>query len=147
MASAQRFDHVGITVNDLDAAVAFFTALGLESEGEARVEGHFVSTVVGMTDVRTRVVMLTLPGATTKLELSTFERSDQQRPVPAPLPANEPGLRNVCFEVDDLQTVVDRVRADGHELVGGIAEWEDTYRMCYVRGPEGIIVSLAQFIG
>jgi catechol 2,3-dioxygenase-like lactoylglutathione lyase family enzyme len=147
MARAQRFDHVGITVNDLAEAQAFFVALGLEPDGDPQVvEGHFVSTVVGMDDVRVEVVMLQVPGASTKLELSTFLRADQQLPAQA-LPANEPGLRNVCFEVDDLGAVVDRVTAAGYELVGGVAEWEDTYRMCYVRGPEGVIVSLAEFIG
>src|SRR5690242_12452910 len=117
MARAQRFDHVGITVNDLEGAQAFFEALGLRAEGDPQVvEGHFVDTVVGMDDVRTRIVMLQLPGATTKVELSTFLRDDQRRP-PHAMPANEPGLRNICFEVDDLHAVVDRVTADGYELV------------------------------
>jgi catechol 2,3-dioxygenase-like lactoylglutathione lyase family enzyme len=146
MAGIQRFDHVGITVEDLDAATAFFVALGLEPDGEQIVEGDFVSTVVGMKDVRSKIVMLSAPGGGTKVELSTFLHPTEPR-APQVLPANEPGLRNICFEVDDLQAIVDRLAADGFGLVGGIADYEGTYRMCYVRGPEAIIVSLAQFIG
>lgn len=146
MALVQRFDHVGITVNDMAAATSFFVNMGLEPQGEPQVvEGEFVSTVVGIDDVRVQVVMLHPPAGGTKLELSTFLDPAHGRASHV-LPATEPGLRNICFEVDDLHAVVDRVTADGFELIGGIADYEDTYRMCYVRGPEGIIVSLAQVI-
>ena len=142
-----RFDHVGITVADLEAVTAFFVTLGLEPEGESQiVEGDFVSTVVGIDDARVEVRMLQAPDGDTKLELSTFLHPVEEH-APHPLPATELGLRNVCFEVDDLEALVDRVTADGFALVGGIADYEGVYRMCYVRGPEGIIVSLAQFIG
>lgn len=147
MALVQRFDHVGITVNDLEAVTSFFVTLGLEPDGKSQiVEGDFVSTVIGIENARVEIVMLQAPNGGTKLELSTFLNPVGER-APQSLPATEPGLRNVCFAVEDLQSIVDRVTADGFELVGGIADYEDTYRMCYVRGPEGIIVSLAQFIG
>jgi catechol 2,3-dioxygenase-like lactoylglutathione lyase family enzyme len=146
MGPIRRFDHVGITVDDLEAVKAFFVALGLEPDGESQiVEGEFVSTVVGIDDVRVEVVMLQAPGGGTKLELSTFLNPVERR-APQALQANEPGLRNICFEVEDLHAIVDRMRAKGFELVGGVADYEDAYRMCYVRGPEGIIVSLVQNI-
>ncbi|MGB9376026.1 MAG: VOC family protein [Mycobacteriales bacterium] len=142
----RHFDHVGITVADLDAATAFFVALGLEAEGRMFVEGEFLDTVIGMPDSRTEIVMLQPPDGGTRLELSSFVRPDHLPGSPA-APANELGLRNVAFEVADLQAAVDRVAADGFGLVGGIGVYEDSWKMAYVRGPEGIIVSLAERIG
>jgi catechol 2,3-dioxygenase-like lactoylglutathione lyase family enzyme len=143
MAHAKRFDHIGITVSDLDAVTVFFEKLGLEVEGRTFVDGEFIDTVTGIPDARTEIVMLRLPAGGTGLELSSFVRPD---PLPgAPdAPANETGLRSVAFEVDDLRAAVDQVAADGYGLVGGIGEYEGSWRMAYVRGPEGIIVSLAQ---
>ncbi len=147
MAHVQRFDHVGITVADLDAVTAFFVGLGLEVEGgPIVVEGQFLDTVIGMTDARTRIVMLRPPDGGTRLELSSFDRPDHEPGRPEAM-ANELGLRNVAFEVDDLQATVDRLAVDGYRLVGGLGEYEGAWRMAYVRGPEGIIVSLAQRIG
>lgn len=141
-----RFDHVGITVADLDAATAFFVGLGLEIEGRAFVEGEFVDTVIGIRDSRSEIVTLRLPGGETKLELSSFLSPDHLPGSPT-APANELGLRNVCFEVNDLQAAVDWAATEGYRLVGGIGEYEGVWRMAYVRGPEGIIVSLAERTG
>jgi catechol 2,3-dioxygenase-like lactoylglutathione lyase family enzyme len=146
MSHSTRFDHVGITVEDLDSVSAFFVGLGLEVEGRMFIEGEFLDTVIGIPDSRTEIVMLRLPGGGASIELSSFIRPDHEPGSPAPM-ANELGLRNVCFEVADLQGTVDRLAADGYGLVGGIGQHEDIWRMAYVRGPEGIVVSLAQRIG
>ncbi len=146
MAQIRRFDHVGITVADLDAATAFFVGLGLEVEGRTFVEGEFLDTVCGIPDARTEIVMLTTPGDGAKLELATFVRPEHEPGSPNAM-ANELGLRNVSFEVDDLPAILERLAADGYGLVGGVGEYECTWRMAYVRGPEGIIVSLFDRIG
>jgi catechol 2,3-dioxygenase-like lactoylglutathione lyase family enzyme len=146
MARIRRFDHVGITVADLDGVTAFFESLGLEPEGRMFIEGEFLDTVIGMTGARTEIVMLRAPDGGTALELSSFVRPHHLPGSPA-APANELGLRNVAFEVDDLQAVLDRLDAQGYGLVGGVGEYESYWRMAYVRGPEGIIVSLAERIG
>src|SRR5215217_3506694 len=142
MSHIRRFDHIGITVADLDAATAFFVGLGLEIEGRTFVEGEFIDTVCGIPDSRTEIVMLVPPDGGSKLELATFVRPDHEPGSPAAM-ANELGLRNVSFEVDDLQAVVDRLAAGGYGLVGGIGQYEHIWRISYVRGPEGIIVSLS----
>lgn len=145
MSSLPRFDHVGVTVADLDAVTQFFVSLGLEVEGRTFVEGDFLDTVIGIPASRTEIVMLRPPGGGTALELSSFVRPEPLHASPA-APVNELGLRNVAFEVTDLHSVVDRVVGEGFPLVGGIGEYERTWLMAYVRGPEGIIVSLAQRI-
>ncbi len=145
MSSIRRFDHVGITVGDLDAAMAFFVGLGLEVEGRMFMEGEFVDTVIGIPNSRSEIVMLRPPDGGTGLELSSFIRPNHEPGSPGAM-SNELGLRNVCFEVDNLQGVVDRLAADGYGLVGGIGQYEDIWRQAYVRGPEGIIVALAQRI-
>ena len=146
MSHARRFDHVGITVADLDTVTEFFVALGLEVEGPRMfVEGEFLDTVIGIPDSRTEIVMLRPPDGGTRLELSSFVRPNHEPGSPAAM-ANELGLRNVAFEVDDLQAVVDRLAADGYGPVGGIGQYESVWRMAHVRGPEGIIVALAQRI-
>ena len=146
MAHIKRFDHVGITVADLDSATAFFVGLGLEVEGTGSVEGEFVETVCDIPGARCQIAMLKSPGDGFRLELSSFITPDHVPGSPAAM-ANELGLRNVSFEVGDLQAAVDAVAADGYGLVGGIGEYENSVRMAYVRGPEGIIVSLFQQIG
>lgn len=146
MTHIRRFDHIGITVADLEAVTAFFVGLGLEVEGTGTVQGEFVDTVCGIPGSRCRIAMLALPGATTKLELSSFVAPEHQAGNPAAM-ATELGLRNVSFEVGDLQAAVDAVAADGFGLVGGIGEYEGSVRMAYVRGPEGIIVSLFEQLG
>ncbi len=145
MAHVRRFDHVGITVADLDSATAFFVGLGLEVEGTGSVEGEFVETVCGIPGAHCQIVMLQSPGGG-RLELSSFVTPDHAPGSPNAL-ANELGLRNVSFEVGDLQAAVDAVAADGYGLVGGIGEYEGSVRMAYVRGPEGIVVSLFEQLG
>ncbi|MCI2237012.1 VOC family protein [Paenibacillus sp. TRM 82003] len=147
MPSIRRFDHVGITVADLEQVTAFFVALGLRVDaGPTVVEGDFLDTVIGIRDSRTCIVMLRAPQGGTSLELSTFEQPQHQPGSPTAV-ATELGLRNVAFEVDDLDAVIEQLATDGYGLVGGVGEHEGTWRMAYVRGPEGIIVSLAERIG
>jgi len=146
MSYARRFDHVGITVADLDDVTAFFVALGLEVEGRAFVEGEFLETVCGIPDSRTEIVMLKSPDDGARLELARFVRPDSVPGSPAAM-SNELGLRNVSFEVNDLQAAVDWAASEGYGLVGGIGEYESVWRMAYIRGPEGIIVSLAERVG
>ncbi|MBO9521923.1 MAG: VOC family protein [Nocardioidaceae bacterium] len=141
-----RFDHIGITVADLDAATAFFVNLGLEVEGTGFVEGEFVETVCAIPGARCRIAMLRAPGSPVRLELSSFDFPEHTPGSPDAL-ATEVGLRNVSFEVDDLQATVDALAADGYGLVGGIGEYEGSVRMAYVRGPEGIVVSLFEQLG
>jgi catechol 2,3-dioxygenase-like lactoylglutathione lyase family enzyme len=141
-----RFDHVGVTVADIDRATEFFVGLGLEIEGRTFVEGEFIDTVCGIPGARCEVVMLRPPGGGTTLELSRFVRPDHTLGSPEAM-ANELGLRNVCFEVDDLDAVLERLAADGYGLVGGVGVYENIVRMAYVRGPEGIVVSLSDRIG
>jgi catechol 2,3-dioxygenase-like lactoylglutathione lyase family enzyme len=146
MTSVRRFDHVGITVADLDTAIAFFVGLGFAVEGRTFVEGEFLDTVTGMSGARTEIVMLRPPDDGTRLELSSFVRPGLEPGTPAAM-ANEVGLRSVAFEVDDLRALVERLAGDGYGLVGGVGEYEGTWRMAYVRGPEGIIVALAERLG
>jgi len=142
----QRMDHVGIVVEDLAAATAFFVELGLELQGEAQVEGGWVDRVVGLDGVRAEIAMLQTPDGHGRIELAKFHApvgpgGDRQAP------ANAPGIRHVTFAVDDVDAVVDGLRSHGGELVGEVERYEDIYRLCYVRGPEGIIVELAERIG
>ena len=145
MPPIRRFDHVGITVADLDAATAFFVGLGFDVEGRMLMEGEFVDTVIGIPDSSSEIVMLRPPDGGTGLELSSFIGPHHEPGSPQAM-SNELGLRNVMFEVDDLQGILDRLVADGYRLVGGVGQHEGIWRMAYVRGPEGIIVALAQRI-
>src|SRR4029079_15569275 len=146
MPHVRRLDHVGVTVTDLDAVTAFFVALGLEVEGRTFVEGEFLDTVCGIPNSRTEIVMLNAPDDGPRLELARFVRPDSVPGSPAAM-ANELGLRNIAFEVNDVQAAVDWAATEGYGLVGGIGEYEGVWRMAYVRGPEGIIVSLSERIG
>lgn len=146
MATIKSFDHVGITVADLDAAADFFIGLGLEVEGRTFIEGEFLDTVCGIPNSRTEVVMLRPPGGGTAVELGTFIRPDHTPGSPEAM-ATELGIRNVCFEITDLEATVERLAGDGYGLVGGIGRYEDMWLMAYVRGPEGIVVSLSERIG
>lgn len=145
MPGIQRFDHVGVTVADLDAATEFFVQLGCEVEGRMFMEGEFVDTVIGIPGSRSEIVMLRPPDGGTGLELSSFTHPEHEPGSPAAM-SNELGLRNVAFQVDDLQAIVDRLAAAGYGLVGGIGRYEDMWLMAYVRGPDGIIVALAERI-
>jgi len=146
MPSIKRFDHIGITVADLNAATAFFVGLGLEVDGRMFVDGEFVDTVTGIPDSRSEIVGLRAPGGGTWIELSSFVRPAHQPGSPTAM-ANELGLRNISFEVDDLRATVGQLAADGYGLVGGIGRYENAWLMAYVRGPEGIIVSRAERVG
>jgi catechol 2,3-dioxygenase-like lactoylglutathione lyase family enzyme len=146
MAHVQRFDHIGITVADLASVTAFFVGLGLEVEGTGSVEGDFVETVCGIPGAHCEIAMLRPPDGGTRLELASFVTPDHVPGSPKAM-ANELGLRNVSFEVDNLEAIVDELAIDGYGLVGGIGEYENSVRMAYVRGPEGIIVSLFEQIG
>ena len=146
MAHVHRVDHIGVTFANLDSVTAFFVGLGLEVEGTGSVEGEFVETVCGIPGAQCEIAMLRSPDGGTRLELASFVTPDHLPGSPTAM-ANELGLRNVSFEVGDLQAAVDAVAADGYGLVGGIGEYEGSVRMAYVRGPEGIIVSLFEQIG
>jgi catechol 2,3-dioxygenase-like lactoylglutathione lyase family enzyme len=141
----QRLDHVGIVVDDLQAATDFFIELGLELLGEARVEGDVVDRVVGLDGVRTEVSFMQTPDGHGKFELIKFHApSDQGEHRQAP--ANVLGIRHLAFAVEDIDAVISRLQARGAELVGGLERYEDTYRLCYIRGPEGVIIELAERI-
>src|SRR5205809_5383302 len=127
MSHTRRFDHVGITVEDLDAATAFFVGLGLMVEGRMFMEGEFVDTVIGIPNSRSEIVMLRPPDGGTGLELSSFIRPNHEPGSPDAM-SNELGLRSVVFDVDDLQAIVDRLAADGYQLVGGVAQYEGIWR-------------------
>ncbi|MGH3406245.1 MAG: VOC family protein [Streptosporangiaceae bacterium] len=136
-------DNVGVVVNDLEAATAFFLELGLELEGEATVEGRWVDRVVGLDDVRADIAMVRTPDGHGRLELTKFHRPAAVSAEPD-APANTLGIRRIMFAVDDIDDVVARLQAHGAELVGEVEQYEDSYRLCYVRGPEGLLVALAE---
>jgi catechol 2,3-dioxygenase-like lactoylglutathione lyase family enzyme len=144
--TVQRLEHIGIVVDDLAAATAFFTALGLELEGEASVEGGLVDRINGLEGVQADVVMLRTPDDSSKLELAKY-RSPAYEGNDGPAPPNAPGIRHILFVVDDIQASLAGLRAHGGELVGELVNYEDIYWLCYVRGPAGIIVELAEKIG
>ncbi|HWV85791.1 MAG TPA: VOC family protein [Capillimicrobium sp.] len=141
----QRMDNVLIVVDDLDGAKAFFTELGLELEGEGMIEGPWADAVVGLEGVRTEIAMLRTPDGHGRVELSKFHAPPAVRLTPEDAPSNTLGLRRIMFAVDDVDDLVERLRSrHGAELVGEIAQYEDQYRLCFVRGPEGVVVGLAQ---
>jgi catechol 2,3-dioxygenase-like lactoylglutathione lyase family enzyme len=139
----QRMDHVGVVVDDLEAATAFFVELGMELETEMSVEGRWVDRVVGLDDVRVDIAMVRTPDGHGRLELTKFHTPTAVSAEPS-APANTLGIRRIMFAVEDIEDVLARLRAHGAELVGEVAQYEDIYRLCYVRGPEGIIVALAE---
>ena len=138
-----RLEHLGIVVDDLDAAVAFFTELGLNSEGRGMVEGDAVDRIVGLRDVRSDVAMMRTPDGHAALELIRYETPAGPSGDPD-APANVPGLRHVLFEVADIKDTLGRLQAHGGELVGELVNYENSFWLCYLRGPAGIIVELAQ---
>ena len=140
----QRMDNVLIVVDDLEAAKAFFAELGMELEGEAPVEGRWVDRVVGLNDVRADIAMMRTPDGHSRLELTKFHTPPAVRAEPESAPTNTLGIRRIMFAVDDIDDVVARLRSHGAELVGEIAQYEDIYRLCFLRGPEGIIIGLAE---
>ena len=140
----QRMDNVLIVVDDLEAAKAFFAELGMELEGEATNEGPWVDQVVGLNDVRSDIAMMRTPDGHGRVELAKFHTPPAVRAEPENAPANALGIRRIMFAVDDIDDVVARLRSHGGELVGEIAQYEDIYRLCFLRGPEGIIIGLAE---
>jgi len=139
----QRMDNVGIVVDDLAAAVAFFLELGLELEGEASVEGPSVDRLVGLDGVRCDMAVVRTPDGHGRLELMKFHTPVATATEPN-APVNTLGIRRIMFAVEDIEGVIARLRAHGAELMGELERYEDSYRLCYVRGPEGIIVALAE---
>jgi catechol 2,3-dioxygenase-like lactoylglutathione lyase family enzyme len=140
----QRMDNVLIVVEDIDAVIAFFVELGMELEGQGPVEGRWVERVIGIDDVRQDVAMLRVPGGHGRIELAMFRTPKAIRAEPIDAPANTLGIRRIMFAVDDIDDVIARLRTHGAELVGAVERYEDVYRLCYVRGPEGIVVGLAE---
>jgi catechol 2,3-dioxygenase-like lactoylglutathione lyase family enzyme len=140
----QRMDNVLIVVDDLEAAKAFFAELGMELEGEATNEGLWVDRIVGLEGVRSDLAMMRTPDGHSRLELAKFHTPPAVRAEPENAPANALGIRHIMFTVDDVDDVVARLRSHGGELVGEIAQYEDMYRLCFLRGPEGIIIGLAE---
>jgi catechol 2,3-dioxygenase-like lactoylglutathione lyase family enzyme len=137
-------DNVLIVVEDMDAVLAFFVELGMELEGRGPIEGRWVERVIAIDRVRQDVAMLRTPDGHGRIELAMFHTPKAIRAEPEHAPANTLGIRRIMFAVDDLDEVVTRLRNHGAELVGEVARYEDVYRLCYVRGPEGIIVGLAE---
>jgi len=142
--SIQRMDHVSVVVDDLDAAIAFFVELGMELEGRTTVEGSWVDRIVGLDGVRSEIAMMRTPDGHGRLELDKFHAPPAVRPEPQDVPVNTLGIRRIMFAVEDIDDVLARLRTHGAELIGDVAQYEDSYRLCYVRGPEGIMVGLAQ---
>jgi catechol 2,3-dioxygenase-like lactoylglutathione lyase family enzyme len=140
----RRMDNVLIVVDDLEAAKAFFAELGMELEGEATNEGPWADRVVGLDDVRADIAMMRTPDGHGGIELAKFHTPPAVRAEPHDAPVNALGLRRIMFAVDDVDDVVARLRSHGGELVGEIAQYEDVYRLCFMRGPDGIIIGLAQ---
>jgi catechol 2,3-dioxygenase-like lactoylglutathione lyase family enzyme len=143
MSPLRRFDHVGITVQDLETAADFFIRLGFEVEGRTFLEGEFIDAVIGMPNSRTEIVSLRPPGGGTGFELARFIRPAAEAGSPTAM-ANQLGLRSISFEVEGLKAILDGLAAVGYRAIGTIGEYEGSWRMASVRGPEGIIVSFAE---
>ena len=144
--AVQRMEHIGIVVEDLDAATAFFVALGLELRGETTVEGEQVDRITDLEGARSELAFLQAPDDGVQLELAKFVSP----PGPSgdrKAPANAPGIRHILFSVDDIESAVADLEAAEYELVGELVNYDDIYMLCYVRGPEGIIVELSERIG
>jgi catechol 2,3-dioxygenase-like lactoylglutathione lyase family enzyme len=138
-----RIDHVVIIVNDLAAAKAFFLDIGLELVWEGEVEGEVVERIIGLHDVKAEVIMLQTPDGETNIELSKFHSPTDENGI-QPTLANTLGIRHITFAVEDVEAIVEKLKKNGAELVGEIQTYEDIYKLCYIRGPEGIILELAE---
>ena len=143
----KRLDNVGVVVEDLDAAIAFFQELGMELEGRTIVEGDLVDRLVRLQGTRSDIAMMRAPDGGGRVELTRFQHPAAVGPDPGSEPVNTRGMGRMMFSVDDIDDVVSRLQALGGELVGEVVQYEDTYRLCYLRGPEGIVIALAQDIG
>lgn len=142
-----RLDNVAVVVDDLDAAIAFFEELGLELEGRATVEGDLVDRLVDLHGTRSDIAMMRTPDGQGRVELTRYQHPAAVGPDPRSEPANTRGMSRIMFNVDDIDDVVERLGRLGAELVGEIVRYEDAYRLCYLRGPEGIILALAEEVG
>jgi catechol 2,3-dioxygenase-like lactoylglutathione lyase family enzyme len=140
----KRMDNVGIVFDDLEAAIAFFVELGMELEGKMFVEGSWADRIVGLDGQQLDVAMMRTPDGHSKLELMSFRTPKAIRPEPANAPANTLGIRRIMFAVDDIEDTVARLRTHGAELIGEVVRYEDIFLLCYLRGPEGVIVALAE---
>jgi catechol 2,3-dioxygenase-like lactoylglutathione lyase family enzyme len=140
----KRLDHVSVVVDDLPAAVAFFTTLGMTVEGQAPIEGSWVDRINGIEGIQVDIVMMRTPDGHGRLELTKFRNPKLVELEPAIAPPNALGLRSVMFTVENVDDTVARLRATGAELIGEVVQYEDKYRLCYMRGPASIIVSLAE---
>src|SRR3954454_7153333 len=138
-----RFDHVGVVVEDLDAATEFFVALGFEREGGTSVEGEVVDKINGLEGVQADIVMVRTPDGTGRLELVKYQAPPDETGAQV-LPPNRPGFRHICIEVDDIDATVEELRGRGLEPVGEVADYGNSYRLVYLRGPEGLIIEMAQ---
>ncbi len=145
--AVQRMDNVAIVVDDLDAAVAFFTELGMELEGRGPIEGLWADRTVGLDGVRSDIAMMRTPDGHSKLELTKYHTPAASGAKPENPPPNTLGLHRVMFAVDDIDDTIARLRPHGAELLGEVAQYETIFRLCYLRGPAGIIVALAEQIG
>jgi catechol 2,3-dioxygenase-like lactoylglutathione lyase family enzyme len=140
----QRMDNVGVVVDDLEAAIAFFVELGMELEGRQSIEGSWAERVVGLDDMRTEIAMMRTLDGQGRLELTKYHRPTALSAVPKIAPPNTLGLHRVMFAVDDIEDTVARLQPHGTELLGDISRYEDSFLLCYLRGPSGIIVALAE---
>jgi len=140
----RRMDNIGIVVDDLPAAIAFFVELGLKLEGEAPVEGRWVDRLIGLDGVRVDMAMMRTPDGHGRVELTKFQSPRAISAEPKNAPVNTLGIRRIMFAVEDIEEVLARLRAHGTELLGEVEQYEDRYRLCYVRGPEGILIALAE---
>ena len=140
-----RIDHVGIVVNDLSAAKVFFLDFGLQIQGEAEVEGEWVERIIGLNDVKNDIVMLQTPDGKRAIELIKFHKPSDENGI-QPASANTLGIRHVAFGVEDIESIVAKLKKKGTALFGEIVNYQNLYKLCYVRGPEGIIIELAEKI-
>jgi catechol 2,3-dioxygenase-like lactoylglutathione lyase family enzyme len=145
--TVKRMDNVLIVVDDLEAAIAFFVELGMELEGQTTVEGPGVDRVVGLDGVRSDLAMMRSPDGHGRLELDKFHTPPAVRAEPVNAPVNTLGIRRIMFAVDDIEDVLARLQTLGAELIGEVVQYGDSYRLCYVRGPEGLIIALAEELG
>ena len=142
-----RMDNVLIVVDDLEATIAFFAELGLELEGKTTVEGSWVDRTVGLDGVRSEIAMMRTPDGHGRLELDKFHTPKAVRAEPEDAPVNTLGIRRIMFAVTDIDDVIARLQKHGAELIGEVTQYEDLYRLCYLRGPDGIIIALAEQLG
>jgi catechol 2,3-dioxygenase-like lactoylglutathione lyase family enzyme len=141
----ERMDNVGIVVEDLDEAIAFFSELGMELEGRMEIEGDWAETATGVSDMRSEIAMMRLPDGPGKLELATYHSPAMHRPEPSG--PNTVGFHRVMFAVDDLDETIERLKAHGGELLDGVGDYQGAIRLCYLRGPSGVVIGLAENVG